>query len=225
MVSSSISRQSASTYSLRQRVILFLCPPEAIPIHRRTLESAPSGSANDKPESISPVSSNSALNHHSSSLHLRDHISPPHPSIISVGGNWRWRNLAIKAALPPSKTRTLRSSSSASSENKSEKCGSADGGINRPGLAELDWLSVLSYVPNTSPNFVCSGTRSRMLTEKVAGNKIDTRLDCNTSSVSPFRSLHLQSGNRSSPKMMCHWGFLSQFLGFRVRPPLRGFVH
>ena len=67
-----------------------------------------------------------------------------------------------------------------------EKYGSADGVMNRLDLVELDGLSVLSYISDTSPEFVCSDTRSRMLAEKVASNKIDTRPDCNTSSISPF---------------------------------------
>jgi hypothetical protein len=54
-------------------------------------------------------------------------------------------------------------------------------GISRPDLGELDGLSVLSYAPDTSPEFVCSDT-----TEKVAGNKIDIRPDYNTSSIFPF---------------------------------------
>ena len=52
--------------------------------------------------------------------------------------------------------------------------------MNRLDLVELDGLSVLSYISDTSPEFVCSDTRSRMLAEKVASNKIDIRPDCST---------------------------------------------
>jgi hypothetical protein len=42
----------------------------------------------------------------------------------------------------------------------------ADGGINRPELTELNGLSILSYASGTSPELVCSDTKSRMLAGK-----------------------------------------------------------